>query len=319
MTTSTPANEPFFSVIIPTYNRALKCVRAVESVLAQTFNDYDIWVIDDGSTDPTALSLQPYMDKIHYIRQKNSGVAEARNTGIRSSKGRNLAFLDSDDVWYPNKLEAIADEIRNHSEAGLFYSGAHFCDEQGNILWEVKARYPKNYYLALLKADFIVASSIVVTRQCLDQIGLFDGRVNSCEDWDLLIRIARRYPIQPSSKILVKYERSGSEKITSQHLNWIAIQQKVLEYAFQNDPELSPNIIKSSLASLAYVRGRIFLDHDEPEEALRSFNYAFTQDPSNWKAGLYLLILRSPWLRRHIPQQFKVALRLPEAFPPGSK
>src|SRR4030042_6253183 len=106
------------SVIIPTYNRADCVTKSIDSVLSQTYNDYEIIVVDDGSTDNTRQILQSYVDKclIHYIYQDNAGCAAARNSGIRAAKGQWIAFLDSDDTWLPDKL---AEQMQYLSETGL--------------------------------------------------------------------------------------------------------------------------------------------------------------------------------------------------------
>ena len=156
-------DAPLFSVIIPTYNRAAKCVRAVESVLQQTCQDFELWVIDDGSVDETQMALKPYEGRLHYHYQPNQGVSIARNTAIHLSHGRYLAFLDADDRWVPEKLAAAAAAIQEHPEVGMFYSSAAFVDEHGRLLWQVKARDVKeNAYFALLNENFIVFSSTII-------------------------------------------------------------------------------------------------------------------------------------------------------------
>ncbi len=166
---------PLFSVIIPTYNRADKCIRAIESVLQQTCQDFDLWVIDDGSTDHTRTALNPYLGRLNYIFQANQGTCVARNTGIQNSNGRYIAFLDSDDRWLPGKLAAMSEAIQSHPEVGLFYSSVTNITDDGRVLWQVNAReVHDSTYFELLKADFIVLSSVVIKRECLEVTGLFD-------------------------------------------------------------------------------------------------------------------------------------------------
>ena len=109
---------PFFSVIIPAYNRRAMLARAVESVLSQTFRDYELIVVDDGSTDGTADEMEKYRGRVRYIRQDNRGVSAARNAGIAASVSPHLEFLDSDDEWFPGKLAATWNSSPRVRESG---------------------------------------------------------------------------------------------------------------------------------------------------------------------------------------------------------
>lgn len=305
-------SEPLFSIIIPTYNRALKVARAIESVLSQTFTDYDIWVIDDGSIDQTAQHLKPYLDRIHYLFQENGGVASARNLGVQQSSGRYVAFLDSDDRWYPHKLAIISAMIQTHPEIGLFYSQCVVVDETGESLWvnKSKAAY-NNTYLALLMRDFITLSSAVVRRDCLEYVGKFDTTMVPCEDWDLWLRIVIKYPIYLVPEILVLYEHSDQSKLTSNTLNWLNAHDRVIEKAFTRDPTLKQNIRQMVLANMAYAKGRIWLNAKEDREALRWLNQAIFLKPIFLKAHLYRILLTVPKLRSLLPRSVLHWLHLP--------
>ena len=305
---------PLFSVIIPTYNRAGKCIRAVESVLQQTCQDYELWVIDDGSIDETQTVLKPYENRLHYHYQPNQGVSVARNTGIRLSHGRYLAFLDADDRWVPGKLAAVAAAVQENPDVGMFYSSAAFVDEQGCFLWTVKARNAKgNAYFALLSEDFIVFSSTVLKRDCLDRLGIFDPQLHSSQDWDLIIRVARNYPIIPLSPVLVLYEYDAPDKITKNYRRWIAEHDQVLEKAFQDDPNLGPSQKRQIFASTAYIKGRICLQARDDVKALAWFQQSVRLNIKKWKSWIYVILLRFPLIRRNLPGRIKLALRLPES------
>src|SRR3990170_3473675 len=121
------------SVIIPAYNSARFLPEAIESVLAQTYKDYGIIVIDDGSTDNTKETLEPYFDKIKYIYQQNQGAASARNTAIRHSQGEYIAFLDADDVWLPEKLHIQVEYLNNNPGIAMVYSPSVTISEDGGL------------------------------------------------------------------------------------------------------------------------------------------------------------------------------------------
>src|SRR5262249_23976964 len=121
-------SSPSVSVIIPTYNCARYIATAVESVLAQRLEDQEILVIDDGSTDTTRETLARFGEKIHYIYQTNSGVSLARNRGLAVASGRYVAFLDSDDAWYPNKIHRQLEALKQNPGAAACYSAFMVCD-----------------------------------------------------------------------------------------------------------------------------------------------------------------------------------------------
>jgi glycosyltransferase involved in cell wall biosynthesis len=304
--------QPLFSVIIPTYNRALKVIRAIESVLSQTFTDFDIWVIDDGSTDQTGQQLEPYLNRIHYLFQKNGGAANARNLGIQQSSGKYVAFLDSDDRWYPQKLASIAAAICTQPETGLFYSQCDVANGADKKLWVDKSRAVyQNAYRSLLMGDFITASSTVVRRTCLEHVGKFDPARVPCEDWDLWLRIAREYPIYLVPKILVRFEYSNPDKLTANIQRWLNAHDQVIEGVFNRDPTLQQDFRQTIRANIAYVKGRICLEANADREALDWFNQALSLKPTLLKAQIYRTLLTMPKLRRFLPQPVLRRLRFP--------
>ena len=202
-------SPPLFSVVIPTYNRERDVLGAIDCVLAQTLGDYDLWVIDDGSTDGTEQALEPHRDRISYVKVANGGHAAARNIGIEKSTGRYVAFLDSDDRWRPEKLARYAEVIREVPDAGLLYSDVEIISAGGERLWSQPARRVVGEgYSALLQGNFITMSSAVASRQALDVCGGFDPSFRLSPDWDLWIRIARRFPVAHVPHPVTKYSRA---------------------------------------------------------------------------------------------------------------
>jgi glycosyltransferase involved in cell wall biosynthesis len=309
---SLTASNPLFSVVIPTYNRAAKVVRAVESVLAQTLANYDVWVIDDGSTDDTADRLSVYMDRIHYVTQVNAGAALARNRGIQESTGKYIALLDSDDRWRPQKLQSISEGIRNDPEAGLFYSQYEVVNEAGRRLWVDRSRAVRgSAYLNMLKGDFLATSSAVIDRKCLEIVGCFDPLLQPCEDWDLWLRISRKYTLRLVPEILVAFEHTPQQKATSNAQGWLAAHDRVIEKAFAADPGLDITVRQALRAQLAYIKGRVCLQSGSEPEALEYFNQALSMQPSLLKARIYALVLSSPRIRRLLPMVLRRRMRLP--------
>lgn len=180
------------SIIIPTYNSSQFLAAAIDSVFAQTFNDFEVLVIDDGSTDNTSETIKQYRDSIRYIWQENSGVSVARNNGIKESKGRYVAFLDADDTWFPNKLERQIAEMKQNPERKVCYSDFQAVDEYLKP-FEKKRLYPKSTALVdLLTQGNLVGSicTVLCERTLFDVVDGFDSNLSQCADWDLLVRLA---------------------------------------------------------------------------------------------------------------------------------
>ncbi len=201
---------PAVSVIIPSYNRAGLLPRTLDSVLAQTFTDFEILVIDDASTDSTPEVMAGYRDeqRIRYLRQpENRGVGAARNYGLREARGAFIAFLDSDDEWFPDKLALQVARFRELGEdVGLIYSGVESVLDDGARSIETPA-YAGNIYREMLLKNVIHGggSNAVIRREVVDRVGFFDERMPAIEDYDYWLRIAGRFRVDYVEKPLIRY------------------------------------------------------------------------------------------------------------------
>ncbi len=209
-----------FSVIIPVYNRTDTLRTAIESVFLQTFKDYEIIVVDDGSDLSVAECLAPYMNRINYIRlSKNRGVSAARNTGIRAAKGEFIAFLDSDDIWLPEKLERQNEQfdkgwLVSHTDE-FWYRTDRFIN-QGNK----HTKYGGQIFSKILDICRISPSSCVIHREVFSSCGFFDENMRVCEDYDLWLRIAARFHINYiPQKLIIK--RAVTEDQLSASIKYI--------------------------------------------------------------------------------------------------
>ncbi len=182
---------PFFSIILPTYNRAGLLRRAVESVLEQTFRDFELIVVDDGSTDDTPQIMEEYRLSLRYLRQENRGVSAARNLGIAHSSSPRVAFLDSDDYWLPGKLEAHRRFIDDHPSI-RFHQTEEIWVRQGRRVNPMKkhAKPEGDIFLPSLHLCLVSPSCVCMDRSLFDDFGLFDENLPACEDYDLWLRIA---------------------------------------------------------------------------------------------------------------------------------
>jgi glycosyltransferase involved in cell wall biosynthesis len=189
---------PTVSVVIPTYNRARVLSKAVGSVLSQTYDDYEIIVVDDASVDDTASVIRKFKDRrITYVRrEKNGGEAASRNTGIGLSKGKYIASQDSDDEWLPGKLEKQIRLIESSPrEVGVVYTGFWRIEGNAEVYFpnERKGRIQGDIRRELLMGNFVGTPTTVVKKECFEKIGGFDERLRHLVDWEMWIRISGLY------------------------------------------------------------------------------------------------------------------------------
>ena len=222
-----------FSVVIPTYNRAGYITKAIDSVLRQTFGDYEIIVIDDGSSDRTQTALQPYLEKIHYIYQDNAGVSAARNAGIRQATGKWIAFLDSDDEWLEEYLATQAAQIEKFPGAVAHIANAvtvgadrtrsiHFEEIRLMTIFRSKPDLlvEKPFGLIIEKSHWFL-QPVVMRRDELLKTDLLNPLLSIAEDLDILARVALTGPISISREVLVEIHRreEAIEHLASQYFN----------------------------------------------------------------------------------------------------
>ncbi len=187
---------PRVSAIIPTYNRKAFVLEAVDSVLTQTYGDYELIVVDDGSTDGTGEALKRYGAHVRYIFQANKGVSAARNRGLEIAHGEFIAFLDSDDLWLPKKLEIQVAFMNKHPEVEICYTDEVWIRRGVRVNPKRKhAKYSGWIYPHCLPLCIISPSSALMRRGLFEQVGTFDPHLPVCEDYDLWLRVASLVPI----------------------------------------------------------------------------------------------------------------------------
>jgi glycosyltransferase involved in cell wall biosynthesis len=198
------------SIITPAFNSEKYIAEAIESVLKQTFTDYEMIVVDDGSTDDTKSIVKKYekLSKVKYLWQENGGPSKARNLGIRASSGRYCAFLDSDDVMNPNRLDMQVRELEADSIYGMAYSDLETFNEKG-VVYKSKREFCKPYNGIILDKllinNFITTSTVMVRRTCFDVVENFDESLMLSEDYKMWLSIAQRFPIRYIELPLIRY------------------------------------------------------------------------------------------------------------------
>lgn len=284
---------PEISVVIPTFNMARFVGEAVRSVLDQTFADFEVLVVDDGSTDNTREVIAAIDDpRVRYLHQENRGLAGARNAGIEAARGSFIAFLDADDLWLPDKLARQRQLFADRPWVGLVYTGAYVM-EGGQVFACHRGRYRGHVVRELLTVDNIVVgsgSAAMVRRECFDRVGLFDESLSACEDWDMWLRIAARYPFDFVEQPLVKLRTHAGgmqRQAERMHRATRALFDKILA-----DPALSDHVreTRTQVTSLAdFMVGRSYYFAREMPEARRYFLRSLRAHPLQARAWEYLL------------------------------
>lgn len=241
------------SVIIPAYNCEKTILATVESVQKQNFSDFEIIVINDGSTDKTLERLDSITDKrVKIFSYQNAGVCAARNRGIFHAKGDYIAFVDADDLWTPDKLKLQLAALKENPEAGVAYSWTYyFMDGQEDVLFPGnQVYYTGNVYAQLLVNNFLAnGSNPLIRKKAIESVGEFDPACTPCEDWDLYLRLAGRWSFVVVPKHQILYRQSSSS--ASSNLN--AIEKgglTTIEKAYQIAPLELQYLKNQSLAWL---------------------------------------------------------------------
>ena len=203
--------NPLVSVIIPTYNRGWVLPEAIDSVLAQDFQDFELIVVDDGSFDDTREILDTYGQNIVVLRQTNKGVSAARNRGIDEAGGQLIAFLDSDDIWLPRKLSRQVDFFELHPDAVINQTEEIWIRNNIRVNPKDRHRKPSGMIFERSLALCLVSPSAVMIKKALfDAVGVFDENLPACEDYDLWLRIGCRFPVDLIDTPLI-IKRGGHE------------------------------------------------------------------------------------------------------------
>lgn len=275
---------PKVSVIIPAYNAMAYLPEAIESVLQQTYDDFEVIVVNDGSSDNTAEWVAQVADpRVKLISQENKGVSSARNTGITHAQGKYIAFLDSDDLWEPDKLSKQAQILDGDRSAGLVYTWVSGIDKEGKPTGKIRKNNPEGkVWDALIQHNIIECGSVpLVRRECLEKVGLFDESLRTIEDLEMWLRLAAHYPFRRIPEALVYYR----ERPNSLSINWPLMEEcfvKVLDRVFADTPsELL--ILKSRSYALAYLSlswKPIQSEKKDYRESVKLLRKAIEYDPS---------------------------------------
>lgn len=235
--------KPAVSVVLPTYNRARLLPESIGSVLAQTYSDLEIIVVDDGSTDDTREVVSTIDDRrVRYLGlTKNMGQAIARNAGIGEATANLIAFQDSDDMWLPEKLDMQISALRESApNTGVVYTAyERICGNRSEVLPSRRiATKTGDIHARLLKGNFITIQTTLIGRECFEKIGIFDEGQKTMDDWDLFIRLSGKYHVAFVDRPLVKY-RVRSDSISVDLDRFVRSYERILAKHKEEIPDNS--------------------------------------------------------------------------------
>jgi glycosyltransferase involved in cell wall biosynthesis len=285
---------PRVSVVIPTYNYGHLLEQSLESVFAQTYKDYEVILVDDGSTDDTPGIAARYEGRIRYFRKENGGPSSARNEGIRQARGPLIAFLDSDDLWLPHKLAVQTAFADAHPEYGLVYCDLQHVEHDRVI--HHSYLHGRGYtctgsgwkYVDLLREGFVFTPTVLVRKECFSAAGMHDEGLRTCQDLDMWLRIAKLYPFGFIDEPLVVRQYHGDNSTTNAeryHANHIRVFLRELE---STADETARQVLRGRLSEQYFALGYHYFSTGSRRQARRCFrsvlNYGMRADAVRYYA-----------------------------------
>jgi glycosyltransferase involved in cell wall biosynthesis len=290
--------RPLVSVIIPAYNAELFIEETLKSVLAQTYQNIEVIIVDDGSQDRTAEIVNKFREidkRVKLVTQVNSGVAVARNTAIAKAQGEFIAPIDADDIWYPDNIAKQVECFgRSPAKVGLVYSWSVYINEAGTLTSGFCAcNITGNVYTTLVWQNFIDnASATMIRRSVLEKVGLYDEKLRQqkaqgCEDWDLYLRIAEFYDFGVVPEFLVGYRKTPNT-MSKNYEQMAKSHDLMLQANQQKHPEL-PNALYRISSSTFYL----YLAQENYQNSnYQGIKYWLFK---SWRAEPFVLCLRFPF------------------------
>jgi glycosyltransferase involved in cell wall biosynthesis len=280
------------SVIIPTYNRPFLLRSAMESVLNQTFQDFEIIVVDDAPDGSAQESVSGFKDtRIRYFRHDcNKGEAASRNTGISNSSGEFLAFLDDDDEWLPDKLALQVDLLEKaSSRVGAVYTGMLFVNlDDNNVLSQSIPTKRGDISKDMLSVNVVgTPSKVLIRRSCIDKVGLFDENLSYYVDYDFFLRFAKNFHFDYIQRPLVKYHVHEDNLTKNIEIIWRALEKLEIKYSGDDGSEkLHPTFYSSDYLKI----GTKLCCYGKLKQGRKLIKKATNYNPYSWRPYFHILI-----------------------------
>lgn len=277
---------PNVSVVIPTYNRKTLLLEALVSVFAQTYQDYEVIVVDNESTDGTKEALAPFLGRIRYIRKSHGGEASGRNRGIREARLPYVAFLDSDDLWEADFLAITVTYLKENPEVGMVCT-AWRTMPGGRREPRIRKRIVAgNLFPLLMRQSFVNNSAVVARRECFEKVGYFDENLPIATDYDMWLRFTSTYPVAFLNTPLVR-RRKHPGNISRDRVLLREYALRVVESHY--DPKKVPRSVYERLRSELYISmGRAHMKVGDVQRAKGCFRQAASVTPYRLRPLRYL-------------------------------
>lgn len=272
---------PKVTVVIPAYNAMRYLPETMETALAQTFTDFEVLVVNDGSTDNTAEWVSQVTDpRVRIVSQENKGLAGARNTGIAHAKGEYIAYLDADDLWEPTKLEKQVRCLDENPEVGLVYTWTALADQYGKSTGRVISSHAEgNVWQELIEFNMVCCGSTpLIRRSCFDVVGLFSPDVSPSDDWDMWLRIANKFSFGVVKEALIRYRQHPSNSSKNFQL-MLDTSRTLIERTFASAPTESLYLRNRSYGSIYLYLGWRAIENTDYKQAMHFRQQACAHRP----------------------------------------
>jgi glycosyltransferase involved in cell wall biosynthesis len=287
--------EELVSVIIPSYNMARFLPHAVESVLAQTYPNLEVQIIDDGSTDDTPEVVRHWEGnpRVRVHRQVNGGLSHARNQAVALTRGDFIALLDADDIWEPQKLSRQIPLFRGRPELGVVYSDYSRMDADGKPLPNGPTEMHRGKISGpLLIENFVPASTAVVRRACFERCGGFDVALRTGEDYEMWLRLSAHFQFDFVPEATMRYRTGGWQMSTDYRGRYETAIRVMQDFLEKNPGMVDGKMVRSAWAHTYTGRGNVTLWRGRDRlSAIRDYLRALSYRPGYWPA--WRAILRS--------------------------
>lgn len=304
---------PKVTIVIPAFNAMKYLAETIDSVFNQTYQDFEVLIVDDGSTDETfnwVSQLSQKKSKVQLISQTNQGVQKARNRGIKEARGEYIAFLDADNLWEPTKLQKQVDALNKNPEAGLCYTWTALADKQGKATGRVVASHAEgNVWQQLTEINFVCCGSTpLIRRSCLNTIGLFAEDLRFSEDWDMWLRIALKYPFIVVKEPLVRY-RQHEAGISKNCQSMLDTSRILIERNFANVPTELLHFRNRSYGCIYLYLGWRAIENQNYQQAEEFGAQAIAHRPQLLFSAAYIRLRVAILIRRWLGADFYAQLK----------
>ena len=313
---NTNQTTPTVTVVIPAYNAMRYLAETMETVLNQTYQDFEVLVVNDGSTDETpnwVNKLSEKEPKVRMVSQANQGLAGARCTGVTNARGKYVAFVDADDLWKPTKLEKQVNSLENNPQAGICYTWTALADSDGKATGRVIASHAEgNVWQQMTEMNIVCCGSTpMIRRSCFDDVGLFDRAISPSDDWDMWWRISAKYEFTVIKEPLILY-RQHPNNSSKKCDHMLATSRVLIERNFANAPTELLHLRSRSYGCIYLYLGWRAIENNDYEQASQFRQQAIAHRPqlaySAKSIRLYIAILTQRWLGADFYDRLKAVI-----------